>query len=60
MRGLSAQEADQMLAAQMPAEKKKKASDFVIDNEGDLADLERRARAVYDELERRADAKPQA
>jgi len=60
MRGLSAQEADQMLAAQMPSAKKRKASDFVIDNEGDLEELTRRARAVYDELERRATVKPQA
>lgn len=60
MRGLSADEADQMLAAQMPSAKKRKASDFVIDNEGDLTELTRRARAVYDELERKATAKPQA
>lgn len=60
MRGLSAQEADQMLAAQMPAAKKRKASDFVIDNEGDLEELTRRARTVYEELERRANAKLQA
>jgi dephospho-CoA kinase len=60
MRGLSAEEADQMLAAQMPAPKKRKASDFVIDNEADLEELARRARTVYDELERRARAKPQA
>jgi dephospho-CoA kinase len=60
MRGLSAEEADQMLAAQMPAAEKRKGSTYVIDNEGDLAELARRARAVYDELERRAGAKPQA
>jgi dephospho-CoA kinase len=60
MRGLSAEEADQMLAAQMPAVQKRKASTYVIDNEGDLAELARRARAVYDELERRARSKPQA
>ena len=58
LRGLSAQEADQMLAAQMPSAKKRKASDFVIDNEGDLAELTRRARVVFDELQRRATAKP--
>lgn len=60
MRGLSADEADQMLAAQMPSARKRKASDFVIDNEGDLTELTRRARAVYDELERKATAKQQA
>jgi dephospho-CoA kinase len=60
MRGLSAPEADRMLAAQMPSTKKRKASDFVIDNEANLEQLTERARAVYDELERRARAKPQA
>jgi dephospho-CoA kinase len=44
----------------MPAPKKRKGSDFVIDNEGNLEELTRRARVVYDELERRASAKPQA
>lgn len=60
MRGLSAEQADQMLAAQMPSAKKRKASDFVIDNDGDLERLTERARAAYDELERRARAKPPA
>jgi len=60
MRGLSAHEADQMIAAQTPSAQKRKASDYVIDNEGDLEELARRARAVYDQLERRARAKPHA
>ncbi len=60
MRGLSAHEADQMIAAQTPSAQKRKASDYVIDNEGDLEELARRARAVWDQLERRARAKPQA
>ncbi len=60
MRGLSAHEADQMIAAQMPAALKRKDSDYVIDNEGDLTELARRARAVYDQLERRAGATPRA
>ena len=60
MRGLSALEADQMIAAQTPSAQKRKASDYVIDNEGDLEELARRARTVYDKLERRARAKPQA
>lgn len=60
MRGLSAEEASQMIAAQMPAAQKRKASDYVIDNEGDLEELARRARAVFDQLEQRARAKPQA
>lgn len=54
LRGLKDEEADQLLAAQAPADKKRKRSDFVIDNEGSFETLERRAREVYEELERRA------
>ncbi|HXH62737.1 MAG TPA: dephospho-CoA kinase [Gemmatimonadales bacterium] len=58
MRGLSNDEADRMLASQMPSERKRPRSEFVIENDGDLKELERRARAVYLELGRRARAKP--
>jgi dephospho-CoA kinase len=58
MRGLSNEEADRMLASQMPSERKRPRSEFVIENEGDLKELERHARAVYDELRLRARAKP--
>src|SRR5512142_2292391 len=58
LRGLTDEEADQLLAAQAPAALKRKRSDFVIDNEGSFDALEHRAREVYDELVRRADAKP--
>jgi len=54
MRGLSNDEADRMLAAQMPAERKRARSHFVIDNDGRLPDLQRAARAVFEELRRRA------
>lgn len=54
LRGLQDEEADQLLAAQAPADKKRKRSDFVIDNEGSFETLERHAREVYEELERRA------
>ena len=54
MRGLSNHEADRMIAAQMPAERKRPKSDFVIENEGSLKQLERKARAVFDELRHRA------
>src|SRR2546429_8601874 len=50
MRGLSNDEADRMNAAQMPAERKRAKSDFVIENEGSLKQLERKARAAFDEL----------
>ncbi len=58
LRGLSEAEADQLLAAQTPAERKRKRSDFIIDNDASLDALERRVREVYEELERRAGAKP--
>ena len=53
MRGLSNDEADRMIAAQMPAERKRAKSDFVIENEGSLKKLEQRARAAFDELRHR-------
>src|SRR6266704_178683 len=40
MRGLSNDEADRMIAAQMPAERKRAKSDLVIENEGSLEQLE--------------------
>ena len=54
MRGLSNEEADRMIAAQMPAERKRPRSHFVIDNDGSVAELELAARAVFKELRRRA------
>src|SRR5207249_580486 len=54
MRGLSNDEADRMIAAQMPAERKRAKSDVVIENEGSLEQLERQARAAFDELRHRA------
>ena len=54
LRSLSSEEADRMIAAQMPAERKRDKSHFVIENEGSLAALERQARRVFEELRRRA------
>src|SRR5438045_222554 len=54
LRGLSNEEADRMIAAQMPAERKRAKSDVVIENEGSLEQLERQARAAFDELRHRA------
>ena len=56
MRGLSSDEADRMIAAQMPAERKRAHSHFTIENERSLKTLERRARKVFEELRRRAAA----
>jgi len=53
-RGLSAEEADRMIAAQAPSAPKRRRSTFVIDNDDDLAALEARAREVWDRLTARA------
>lgn len=54
LRGLSNQDADRMIAAQMPAERKRPLSQHVIDNAGTLTELEEQARAVFVELRKRA------
>ncbi|MGE5688599.1 MAG: dephospho-CoA kinase [Gemmatimonadota bacterium] len=55
-RGLDPDEARRMLASQLPVEPKRARSDFVIDNAGDPAALERAARRVWLALEARAAA----
>lgn len=54
LRQLSNADADRMLAAQMSADRKRARSDFVIENDSSLTDLEGRARAVFDALRDRA------
>ncbi|HEX8694779.1 MAG TPA: dephospho-CoA kinase [Longimicrobium sp.] len=54
-RGLDADEARRMIAAQMPSELKRARADVIVENTGSLGDLERRAREVWEELLRRAD-----
>ncbi len=54
IRGLSNEDADRMIAAQMPAERKRPRCHFVIDNDGSLLELESKARTVFEELRRRA------
>jgi dephospho-CoA kinase len=54
MRGLTADDAARMLAAQMPAARKRDRSQFVIENAGTLKELEGQARTVFRELRRRA------
>jgi dephospho-CoA kinase len=56
MRGLPREDAERLIAAQMPSGPKRKRSQFVIDNDGDRAQLERRARDVWLALEARAGA----
>ena len=53
-RGIAPDEARRMIAAQIPAELKRARAVVVIANVGSLADLERRAREVWDDLQRRA------
>lgn len=53
-RGLSAAEADDLIAAQTPSADKRAKSHFVIDNDGPREALERRAREVWSELLARA------
>jgi len=55
-RGLDADEARRMIAAQMPSELKRARADVVIENAGSLGDLERRAADVWEELLLRAGA----
>ena len=54
LRGLSNQDADRMIAAQMPAERKRPQSQYVIENAGTMAELEQQAESVFAQLRRRA------
>jgi dephospho-CoA kinase len=53
-RGLSAADADALIAAQQPAEAKRARSHFVIDNAEGRAALESQARAVWTKLQEQA------
>ncbi|HVG43604.1 MAG TPA: dephospho-CoA kinase [Longimicrobium sp.] len=55
-RGLDPAEAQKMIAAQMPSALKRARADYVIENEGSRDEVRRRARDVWQELERRAGA----
>ena len=54
LRGLSNQDADRMIAAQMPAQRKRPQSQYVIENAGTMAELEEQAESVFAELRKRA------
>lgn len=54
LRGLSNEDADRMIAAQMPAARKRPQSQHVIDNAGTLAELEKQAQSVFADLRKRA------
>lgn len=55
-RGLDPATAEAMIRAQMPSPAKRARSTFVIDNDTDLARLERRAARVFEALDRLANA----
>jgi dephospho-CoA kinase len=59
-RQLPEAEAMKMIAAQMPAELKRARADFIVDNDGTIADLEKRVRAVWTELSADERARPAA
>ena len=54
LRGLSNQDADRMIAAQMAAERKRALSHYVIENTGTLVELETKASDVFRTLRKRA------
>jgi dephospho-CoA kinase len=49
-RGLTPEEADQLIATQLPSGPKRRAADIVIDNDGDLEALEAAARDAWRRL----------
>jgi dephospho-CoA kinase len=51
-RGLSAAEADAMIASQMPAVVKRAHADFVVENDADEGTLRRRVDALWETLQR--------
>ncbi len=53
-RQLSPADTEAMMDAQWPSERKRPLADWVIENDGTPDELERRARAVFDELQLRA------
>jgi dephospho-CoA kinase len=53
-RGLDEEEARRMIEAQMPSREKRARSDYVIENDGDPAALERTAKEVWRALRSRA------
>lgn len=59
-RGLEREEAQRMIAAQMPVARKRPLADVVIDNLGTLPELEARAEAAWGDLVRAAEARADA
>lgn len=51
--GLSQEEAEARLRAQMPLDEKRRRATFVVENDGDLERLERRVSSLWSEIEER-------
>ena len=58
LRGLSPDEADKMLRAQIPADVKRARADIIIDNAGTLEELDVAARAAWERLRQEAARHP--
>lgn len=56
-RALSADEADRMIRAQIPSERKRERADLVIENSGTVGELDVAARNAWEEIHRRAAAR---
>jgi dephospho-CoA kinase len=50
--GINQKGAQRIIASQMPTQEKVKVADFVIQNEGSLEEVERKAKEVFQELKR--------
>jgi dephospho-CoA kinase len=48
--GIDAEAAERHIAAQMSLEEKRRLADYIIDNDGDLAELERQVQAVVEKI----------
>ncbi len=57
-RGMTREDADARVAAQAPLEEKLAKADFVVGNEGSLADLASNCESVWKQVKNGADAKP--
>lgn len=57
--GLSSEQAERRIMAQMPAEEKRRRADYVIDCSGSIEETRRQAAALYPELKRLAESSKQ-
>ena len=55
-RGLTKEEADRLIASQLPSDQKRALSDIVIDNDGSLDDLRGAARRAWSAIEKAAES----